>query len=500
MPFSLTTNLLAQINAVPKFDWVNYSVVGLYLLVLVWLGFRFSQHKDTNDYFRAGQRIPWWAAGVSIFGTQLSAITFMAIPAKTYATDWSYLTFNLTILLVAPVVTALFIPLFHRLSITTAYEYLEDRFNLTARLLGSGMFILLQLGRIGIVLLLPSLALNLVTGVDVFICIVIMGVLSIIYTVLGGIEAVIWTDVLQVVVLLGGAILSLILIVLDLDGGYNQLLSIAHEADKLQAFDFRFDWAETTVWVMLLGGLGSNLISYGSDQTVVQRYLTTKDEASARRSIWTSALLSVPATLIFFSLGTALFVFYKASPEELEVSLTNTDAIFPYYIVTQLPRGVSGLLIAGIFAAAMSSLDSSMNSIATVVTTDFFRRFRRMTEAASMRLAKGATTVVGVTGTLFALAMATWEIQSLWDQLNLFIGLFAGGLGGIFLLGMTSNRANGQGAVVGLISSGVILLLVKVYTTLSFLLYAAIGVASCMMIGYVVSLLYRNDHPEKLVK
>jgi len=427
MSRSICFILFGQAQATLEFNWINYGVVALYLLFLVGLGFRFSNHQDTNMYFRAGQRIPWWAAGISIFGTQLSAITFMAIPAKTYTTDWGYLTFNLTILLVASLVSVLFLPFFRQLSLTTAYEYLEKRFNLLTRLIGSSMFILLQLGRIGIVLLLPSLALSLVTGVDVSTCIIVMGVLSVVYTVLGGIEAVIWTDVLQVVVLLGGAIISLLIILLDLEGGFTQFWQVAYTDDKLKAFDFPWDWTEPTFVVLLLGGLGTNLISYGSDQTVVQRYLTTKDEASARQSVWTSALLSAPATVIFFGLGTALYVFYQTHPEQLDTTLDYTDTIFPYFIVTQLPSGVSGLLIAGIFAAAMSSLDSSMNSIATVVTTDFYQRFRKTSDSQSMRLAKWTTAVVGMLDTGFALAMATWQIQSLRDQLNLFICRRAGG-------------------------------------------------------------------------
>ena len=472
---------------IPDFGLVNYLVLGSYLLGLVLLGLYFSRRESsTDEYFRAAGRIPWWAAGISIFGTQLSAITFMAIPAKTYATDWTYFFLNLSILLVAPVITAVFIPHFRQLGLTSAYEYLERRFNLTARLLGASMFIVLQIGRIGIVLLLPSLALAVVTDIYVTTCIVIMGALSIVYTVLGGIEAVIWTDVMQVVILLGGAVVCLVAIPLSLEGGLGAFWDIATAADKLRVFDLRWDWTEATFYVVLVGGIGTNLVSYGSDQTVVQRYLTTRDEASARRSVWTGALLSVPATLIFFGMGTALYVFYQTHPTQLMAEVA-TDAIFPFYIVTQLPQGVAGLLIAGIFAAAMSSLDSSMNSIATVVTTDFYQRFRTPTDGQSMRLARWTTGIVGVVGTAFALAMSAWEIQSLWDQLNTFIGLFAGGLGGLFLLGMLSRRVNATGAIAGLLTSGAALWWVSVYTDLSFLLYASVGILSCFVVGYLVS-------------
>jgi len=217
---------------------LDIIVIGLYFLVLSWMGWFFSKRqKDTNDYFKGGGRIPWWAAGLSIFGTALSAITFMAIPAKTFATDWSYFTLNMTIFLVAPVIILLFIPFYRRLNVTTAYEYLESRFNLTIRLIGSLSFIIYQIGRMGVVLFLPSIALNVVTGIDIFLCIALMGMVSLVYTMLGGIEAVIWTDVMQVIVLLGGAILSLLLIILKIDGGFSSIVDIAAGNHKFNVFD-----------------------------------------------------------------------------------------------------------------------------------------------------------------------------------------------------------------------------------------------------------------------
>lgn len=483
------------------FGWINYSVLGLYFLCLVGMGFYFSKKETTtDDYFKAGGRIPWWAAGISIFGTQLSAITFMAIPAKTYATNWGYFILNMTIILVAPVIVYLFLPFYRRLNITTAYEYLEKRFNLAARLIGSFMFILLQFGRIGIVLFLPSLALSVVTGIGVTHCILIMGILSTLYTVLGGIEAVIWTDVVQVVILLFGAMLCLVLITFQTEGGIGGVVNLAMENNKFQIFDFSFDLSTPTFWVVLFGGLGANIISYGSDQTTIQRYLTTKDEQSAARGIWGSALLTIPATLIFFSIGTLLYAFYRENPQLMHLSLSNTDAIFPFYIVSQLPQGMAGLLIAAIFAAAMSSLDSSMNSIASVVTTDFYKRFSPLArEKSLMNAARIATVVVGLAGTGFALIMAGWDIKSLWDQLNTFIGLFAGGLGGIFLLGICSTRANGYGAVTGLLASGLIQFLIKEFSPISFLLYTFTGIVACFTIGYFASLLISPKKGKSLI-
>ena len=471
----------------PAFGWLNYTVVGIYLTLLVALGLYFSRRENTtDDYFLAGRRIPWWAAGLSIFGTQLSASTFMAIPAKTFATDWGYFMLNMTIIMVSPLIVFVFLPFYRRLNLTTAYQYLEKRFNLTTRLLGSLMFIGLQLGRVSIVLYLPAIALSLVTGIGVEWCIIVMGTLSILYTVLGGIEAVIWTDVVQVVVLLGGALFCLVYFGITTEGGYTQILDVARANDKFHPFNFSFDLTQPTFWVVVLGGIGANIVSYGSSQAVVQRYLTTRDEKDAARGIWTDASLTLPATLIFFGIGTALYVFYyQRIPQAV---LDTPDAVFPYFITTQLPPGVAGLLIAGIFAAAMSSLDSSMNSVATVVTTDFYQRLNpTASDRSGMRVAQWSTATIGVIGTGMALLLAGWNIESLWDQLNTFIGLFAGGLAGIFLLGMFTRRANGPGAVAGILVSAVVQWAVATFTDLHLLLYASTGLTSAFLVGYLVS-------------
>jgi len=473
------------------FGWINYAVLGVYLAALVAMGVYFSRReKTTDDFFKAGGRVPWWAAGLSIYGTQLSAITFMAIPAKTFATDWRYFMGNVAIVMVAPLIIFLILPFFRRLNVTTAYEYLEKRFNVVARLFGSGMFMLLHLGRIGIILFLPSIALSVVTGIDVRVCIVAMAVLSILYTVLGGIEAVIWTDVLQVVVLLGGAWLSLMLMLAHIPGGLGGMIDIAAEAGKFHTFDFRFDLQTPTFWVVLLGGLAANFISYGSDQTVIQRYLTTKDEKAAGRGIWTNAVLVIPGSLLFFGMGAALYVFFKTRPDLLNPTLENADAIFPWYIVTQLPTGVAGLLIAALFAAAMSSLDSSMNSIATAVTTDFYRRFKRdAADRTCLALARWVTVVVGLAGMVLALLMTGWDIKSLWDEFSKVIGLFAGGLGGLFLLGIFSRRAHGVGALVGLAASAAVQFTVSRTGVVYLLLYSFTGLATCVIVGYLASLI-----------
>jgi len=477
-----------------EFGTINYICLLAYFGILIIIGiYFFNKGIDVDDYFRAGGRIPWWAAGISIFVTQLSAITFMAIPAKSFSTDWTWIFMNMTIIVVAPFISFIILPFYRRLNITTAYEYLEKRFNVSVRMIASALFMVFQFARIGIVLYLPAIALSVVTNIDIKICIVSVGLFSIIYTVMGGIEAVIWTDVFQIIVLLFGALLTLLLIPSYVQGGVDSLLKLALEDDKLKVFDFRFSLKEPTIWIIFLGGIGNNIISYGSDQTVIQRYLTTKNEKEARRAIWTNAILVIPTSIIWFSLGTALYTFYKSNPASLSFTMEMTDAIFPWFIATQLPVGISGLLIAGIFAASMSSLDSSMNSVAAAFTTDFYKRIKVVTKNDEcLLIARIATIIFGILGIALALAMATWEIQSIWSVFVKFIGLFGGGLGGLFILAIFTYRVNSTCAILGLLSSSVIQYILLLNDFIHGLMFGAIGMTSCVIIGYLTSLILSN--------
>ena len=471
------------------FGTLNYMVLAIYFMALLWIGWYFSgRQKSTEDYFKGGGRVPWWAAGLSIFGTVLSAISFMAIPAKTFATDWSYLLYNFSPFFIAPVIVGLFLPFFHKLNITTAYEYLEERFNLLTRILGSISFMLYQFGRIAIVLYLPAIALNIVTGFPIMWCIVLMGIVSVIYTMMGGIEGVIWTDVLQVIVLMGGAFLCVGILISNIEGGWSEVIAISMGDDKYNILDFTLDLNQPGFWVVLIGGIFSNIVFYGTDQTVVQRYVTATNLSASAKSVWTNAILVLPATVLFFAIGTILYVYYKNSPEALQPGLEATDAVFPWYIVSELPQGISGLLIAGVFAASMSSLSSSMNSVAAAYTTDFHQRFAWKGEP--LQIAKWSTFIVGFIGTLFALWMASSDIKSLWDEFIKVVGLITGGLGGLFVLGMISKRANAKGALIGLAFSAFIQLIVANSGAIHLMLFTTTGFLSCIIVGYLASLVF----------
>lgn len=476
------------------FTAVDSAVIVLYFLSLVLIGWFFSRRqKSSEDYFKGGHRIPWWAAGLSLFATSLSAITFMSIPAKAYVSDWSYMLFNSGIVLVCPVIMFLFIPYFRKLKISTAYEYLERRFNYATRFICSVAFIVYQVGRMGIVLFLPSIAIHIVTGVDIFLCIALMGVFSILYTRMGGIEAVVWTDALQTVILLGGAVFAVFHIVHSSGLGMADTISTAAACGKFSFGDTRFDLTDASMWTVLIATVFTNLTTYGTDQSMVQRYLTTSSQKAAQKSVLTNAVIAVPATVVFFLIGTVLFVYYRTNPAEMSVTMENTDAVFPWYIYCNLPVGVTGLLISGIFAAAMSTLSGSMNSAATAYVTDIRPKLTGRSAGdkdGGLKVAKRSTFVIGTLSLLFACLMATWDIDSLWDEFNKILGLILGSMGGLFMLGMVTKKANATGALAGMAISVIVQFIVARFTPVYLLLYTTVGFIVCFVVGYVVSLLF----------
>ena len=485
----------ATIQTEAHFGFLNYTVLFLYLLILLLIGYYFMLRSsgDTEDFFRGGNRIPWWAAGISIFATALSSITFLSIPAKVYATDWRMLIFNFTIILVAPIVIYYYLPFFRKLKVASAYQFLEQRFNRAVRYFASALFCFFMVTRIAVVLFLPSLALNAVTGINVYFCILVMGFITIAFCTMGGMGAVIWTDVIQGFVLVLGALIALVYLIAGTDGGLGGFFSMASDTGKLRTFDFKFDWTQPVFWVTLLGGLANQLITYTSDQSIIQRYMTTKDQKSAARGIWFNGIISIPVSIIFFLIGAGLYTFYKSRPQNLDIVMQNQDSIFPHFMITELPAGLAGILIAAVFSAAISTISSNVNSVSTAVTEDFFQQLRsNLTEKTRMLIARITGVLVGLIGTGFAIGLATWDIKSLWDQFNVFLGLLTSGLGGLFLMGIFTKRINGTAAITGLLGSIVILLIIRSYTQGSFLLFGFIGLTTSFVIGLVCSYLFVN--------
>lgn len=472
------------------FGPLNYITLVAYLFITIALGRYFSKrNKTTKDYFLGGGRIPWWAAGLSIYATMLSAITYISQPALAYAFDWQAYLGYFTILLIAPIVITFYLPFFRQINITSVYEYLEERFNVTVRLFGSISFVLFQLVRMGIVVYLPALALATAVGMNIYTAIIFMGIFAILYTYMGGIEAVIWTDVIQVVVLVLGLIAGLLFIGLEIgDVGY--IFQTAYDDGKLKLIDFRWSITEVVTWSLFLGSFALNFAPYTTDQAVVQRYMTTTNEAQARKSIWLNAIISIPAGLLIFTMGTFLYVYFKTHPQFLNVGMQN-DSIFPLFITNHLPPGIAGLVIAGIYSASMSSLDSSMHSVSTVVTVDFYKRFNTSyTEKKGLQLAKRVTVFVGALGTIIACVMAAFPVQSLFFFFQEVVGLFGSAIAGIFILGIFLPLANWKGTLVGALLSVVVLALVKYNTAINFYIYPLIAIPVCVFGGVLFSKLF----------
>ncbi|MEM8665909.1 MAG: sodium/solute symporter [Planctomycetota bacterium] len=472
------------------FGWINYGVLIGYLFSMVGIGLFFAKrNKSTDDFFRGGKSVPWWAAGCSIFATMLSSLTYTGIPSKAFAQDWVLAVGNFMIPVVAVVAVYVALPFYRRIDATSAYEYLERRFNRAVRLFGSASFTLFHVFRMAVVMSLTGLALAIATPLTPTQSVVLMGALSILYCTMGGIEAVIWTDTVQTVVLIGGALVAIWLLVGGIDGGTEGFFQVASDADKWTMANWSWDPTNTQIafWVIVVGGIAQNLSSYTADQAVVQRYVTTPTEKLAARSIWTNAVLTLPATLLFFGIGTALYAFYRSHPEKLDPTAT-TDQIFPMFIANEMPVGLAGLIVAGVFAAAQSTVSTSMNSTATTVVTDFLKPLNVLgNDRQYLLAARWITLTIGIAGTAIGLLFVDPDIKSLFDQFIKVIGLFMGVLGGLFVLGALTTRANGLGALVGAFAGAGVMYSVWKYTDIDGYLYTATGITTCFCVGYLVS-------------
>jgi hypothetical protein len=469
---------------------LDYLALTLYFALNLGIGWWCSRRKRaaSGDFFLGGGRVAWWAAAISFFATATSSISFMALPAKTYSTDWGIFLSAPAQALAGCVVGLVFVNLLRRLGIVSIFAYLERRFDKRVQLAGAALGIVLKVvGRMSVVMLLPSLALSTVTGLNVYVSIALIGVVTTIYALEGGFEAVIWTDVLQAFVMLGAVAIALGYLSAGLDGGLASLIPAASEAGKLNLIDWAPDFTKPTVVVFFAQFLATIFIQIG-DQPLMQRMLSTANEKEARRTVILGNLIGCGSSVLFFFVGTALWAFYRAHPERLVAGLAN-DAIFPYFIANELPRGVVGLIVAGLFAAAMGALSSILNSTAAVVVSDFQGTFQpAATEAQRLRVAKGTTLVCGLLGIGMASWLAAQNAASLWDEFMKLIALFGGGFSGVFALGLLTRRAHANGVMVGAVASIVITWWVQHHTAASPFFHGFVAIASCMLVGYLASL------------
>jgi len=480
-------------NNLPVLD---IAIIVVYLLAMVFTGLYFSRKNKTAGQFTiASGKIPGWAIGLSIYATFLSSNTFLGVPGKSFGGNWNSFVFSLSMPLAAWVASKYFVPFYRRSGEVSAYTHLEKRFGPWARTYAVICFLLTQFARMGTVFFGMALSLQALTGFSMAAIMIVMGVCIILYTVMGGMEAVIWTEVVQGIIKTSGAVLILWLVIKGIPGGAGEVIRIAKANNKFSLGSGSFNFTESTFWMVLCYGFFINLNNFGMDQNYVQRYHTAASEKQASKSVWLCVAIYVPASLLFFIIGTALFAYYQAAPQMIEpvklkaaaeklgsaasIQQVQTmaaqlqpadygDKVLPHFMATSIPTGLLGLIIAAILSAAMSTISSGMNASATVFTEDILKKYfsAGMNDKKYLRALYMATIVFGIAGLATGLAMiGSKSVLDTWWELS---GIFAGGMLGLFLLGIISRRTRSQEALTAMMIGTLII----VWMTFSWLLPA----------------------------
>lgn len=562
--------------------WLDWGIVGVYLVWVIWDGLRLSKRTNELDgYLRANRSLPWWVVGLSVMATQLSAITLVGTTGQAYNNGMRFIQNYLGLPIAMIILSLTIVPFFYRSGVFTAYEYLERRFDVKTRTLASFLFLLQRGMSCGVIIAAPALILSIVLGWNLTATVLAIGLPTAAYTILGGVQAVAWTDVKQMVIIVGGVIAAVGVLILGLPDGVSTgaALHVAGAVGKLQSIDFRFDMRETyTFWSGLLGGLFLSLSYFGCDQSQVQRYLTSKSVDEGRHSLLMSAFVKIPLQVLILMTGVLTFVFFLfhqapmlfnpvhepkvlASPRADEyrtlqaeygqkaarreqaastlaaaqdggatpepdaraafvqadndvkdvrkravalvkdvsgdASFSDVNYVFPTFIIQYMPIGLIGLMIAAIFAAAMSSIAAELNALATATVIDFYKRHLKpqATDHETLQASKWATGLWG----LFACVVAIYAVNlgSLIEVVNRFGSFFYGSLLGAFILALGVKRANSAGAFWGLIGGMATVALVAWWNGpteahLSYLWYNVIGAVAVTVIGVAVSAVTSN--------
>lgn len=474
------------------FTWIDMAVLILYLLAVLLAGLWFSKKEmKGKEFFKGDGTIPWWVTSVSIFATLLSPISFLSLAGNSYGGTWILWFAQLGMLIAIPLTIKYFLPIYSRMGIDTAYQYLEKRYDSKGlRVLGSLMFIVYQVGRMSIIMYLPSIVLAELTGINVNVLIIAMGVIAIIYSYTGGLKAVLWTDFIQGAILIVGIFLTLVVMIGSIQGGWATITDTLIEGHKFIGVDE--PWLSPDIWstsvIMIFIGGGLNTVaSYVSSQDVVQRFTTTTDIKQLNKMTYGNGVLSIFSASVFYLVGTCLFVFYNQNPEL--VTTVRQDQVFAAYIAYQLPVGVTGILLAAIYAASQSTLSTGINSVATSWVLDIQTMINpEMTMARQTKIAQYISLGVGVLSIIVAVILAAGEIKSAYEWFNSFMGLALGALAGIFILGAFCRNASKLGAYVGFaVSSGTVIYLKYFVPSVTFWAYALITIAISLILGTLVS-------------
>jgi SSS family transporter len=472
------------------FSLTNWFILGGYIAVIIVVGSLFYRKgTSSKDFFLGGRRMTAIPVAISLVAADMSAISYMGAPAWTYQHNLELVWSSWSYLFVAPIVMFLFMPFYSRFKFYTAYEYLERRFDLKTRLLGSAIFLLMRASHVAIVIYAPSLILSLITGLPLVGCVLIMGLCTTVYTTLGGMKAVIWTDVMQFSILIIGLFTVTWLSISHVPGGVSTVWRVVNDAGRLHLFNFSADLKQmTTFWAAGIGGAFMALSTLGTDQAYLQRYFTTRSLKEGQRSILLDGIIIVPVSLLLYSVGPILYTFYVYNPDKLK-GLPATDAILPFFVMTQLGGWLSGLIIASIFAASMAVMSAGINALTTATTVDFYKRLLRpnCSDADAVFVGRIGTVAWGMLATIAALFVG--RLGPIINAFNLINSFLGGPILGIFLLGMLTRRARGTSAICGAVAGLVSVTLFQWKTEISFFYYAIVGTLVTFGTGWFIALL-----------
>ena len=460
---------------------IDFIIFFLFTGGIVLFGCSFFKKKISSEEFVSGGRnLPGWVVGMSIFSTYVSSISYLGYPGMAYAGNWNAFVFSLSIPVAALFAVMYFVPFYRNMGCVSAYSYLEERFGLWARLYASACYLLTQMARIGTIFIL--------LGWDLQLVIVLSSVAIIMYSMFGGIKAVIWTEALQGIVLIGGTIVCMLVLLFQTPGGPSNVVETALADGKFSLGSFSLELGTSTFWVCFVYGIFTNLQNYGIDQSYVQRYHAAKSEKQAKFSAMFSAFLFIPVSAFFFMIGTSLYVFYKMQPDLLPASIVKADDVFPYFIVHQLPVGLTGLLIASIFASGMSTVATSISSSSTIILTDYYVRVRSLaSEKERIHVLKISGVIVGLIGIVVAILLSHVDgILDAWWKLS---SVFSGGMLGLFLLAFVSKKVGNMAAALAVICGVAIIGFISIGTVLHGYLAIVFGTVVIFCSGFLFTMI-----------
>jgi len=494
--------------------WLDALVVTGYMVAMVAIGLRFARRQTTTEaYFVARRSIPAWAVGMSLLATIISAVTFIAYPGSGYAGNWSMLVPGIMVVVVLIIVGATVVPFYRHAVGMSAYEYFGNRFGYPARAYSSLAFVVGTFSKMAFIVYLLGLTIASMTGWRLDAIVITVGVITTFYTLLGGLEAVIWADVVQGFILWLAILICVAYLLFLPPGGPSAAWAVSQGNHKFAMGNADLSFSRPTIVVFLIYGFFWYLQKYTADQTMVQRYLSVKSDKEALRGLILGAALCIPVWTLFMFIGTQLWAFYRLTGESLPAYITKADQVFPYFIRTHVPAGVAGLIMAALFGAAMATLSSDLNCISVVVVEDFYHSiWLQATDDRRLQMAKYFVAICGTAVVLLAIKLARSQgtALSLWYTIS---AIVAGGLAGLFLLGFLSTRANRQGAYAGIVASlmftawatltlngGSLVNLGRYNFPLHDYMIGAIGHIVLLVVGYLTSLLFQgtNENMEDL--